>query len=117
MLTTRELMLAWYGVDVRTRRVSTAVVVGTALTKLCSANAQRVRIRIANPSLARVDIQHSLNLNAELPVPVPPQSTYLEDWDQDDDQVETEFWGISTGIDPFGNVVVVTVNVIELLLI
>jgi hypothetical protein len=117
MLTTRDLMRAWYGVDVRTRRVFTAVTVLTTLTKLCDRNAQRIRIAIANTSLAQVNVQHTLNTNNELPIPVPARGTYLENWQDDDDWVESEFHAVSTGLDQFGNPVAVVVNVIETILL
>jgi hypothetical protein len=116
-LTTAALLEAWRGAPVRTRRRTTSTTLTTTLAQIVRADAQRIRIAIQNTSNAPVQLEHSNGANSELPITIPAQALYLEDFEDDDDQVCTEFWASSTGLDQFGNAVTVTLNVVEIILL
>jgi hypothetical protein len=116
-VTTAALLEAWRGAPVRTRRRSNPVTLTTTLALIVRADAQRIRIAIQNTSNAPVQLSHSNAANSELPVTIPAQALYLEDFEDDDDQVCTDFWASSTGLDQFGNAVTVVLNVVEIILL
>src|SRR5208282_983837 len=111
------LIASWRGFPLSTTRRFTQVTVGTGLGLLIRGEPKRIQIIIQWASFAALYLQHSLSTNGELPVVVPPYAIYTEDWERDADQVTTEFFAQSTGLDQYGNVTSTTANVIELLLL
>lgn len=116
-LRTIDLITSYYGAPLSTTTRFTQITVGTGPTLLVQLDPKRVQILIQWASWAVLYVQHSLSTNGELPLVVPPYAIYEEDWLNDADQATTEFWGLSTGLDQFGNPTSTTAYIIERLLL
>lgn len=106
-MNTSKLIEIWRGVEIRTRRRPSTFTVGTSLTQLTGADPTRSRIMIQSDT--DLAIQHSLDANNEEPIIVPAGMVYRETFDEDDDQVTSQFWAIAAAPGA-------TVNVIEQIL-
>lgn len=108
-MNTSELIEVWRGVQIRTVRRSMVGNVAAAMGQLVGADPKRISIAIQNNSGSPVSLQHSFDTGGELPVTIPANGLYTEDFESDSDQVTTAFFASTAGAG-------VTVNVIELIL-
>lgn len=100
-ISTISLINLYKGWPISTTRRFSQPVLSTALRQILNPDGKRIHLWIQNQDPANsVVIQHSYGTNGEVGIMIGPLALYLEDWDDDDDQVTTEFWAYSSAGTP-----------------